>query len=1512
MTVIAAMTCALGLHGGNTVTVSGAEGAVGARVEIAVGLSSDASDVAAAEIRIPLPDGMMPVEGSCVKNDSRLPSHSVVADMKGSDYVIAVFNTSMTTILSGNGTLATFTVELGDNPGVFDLTPHAVLSDTSGNPVEVNCEGSTLTVTGARLELDAQEIDFGKVAIRGEYSRSVTARNSGTARLEISGVTSTVPGLTGSMSAMSLEPGETAELRLDYAPVERSERVRGKISVNSNSAGKVPVVNVTSVPFSVNELHLEDVTGISDEDVTLTATMNNMEPIVGAEFTLPLPEELDYVDGSIKMSSRAAGHSALASVDATRRLRVVVYGTGNTPLTGDDGDLLTMKLRLNGRSGSYNLTPEKTILSNAAGENMVSEVDGCNVSISSPSIYGDSRMALGAVPLTGGMTFDYEFYNYGSAPLTIEKVNFLDDIAIADASLPMIVNQGERGVIPVKMTRPAFGDFATVMNIYCNDPDNRLKTVEVTGSFYSPNELTFSGAFDNDGVYVMTASLTNSTDIVALQMDIVVPKGMTTGEDALVLMPRAQAHSATVAKVGDGRYRILVFSLSNAPFTGDSGDIFTLGFTGEDFAGSPLRVENIKLSGPDGVNYTTPDTEVKVENIPVPVKEITVDHQEASLKVSEKVQLTATVNPADATDKSVTWRSSDESVATVSATGEVTAVALGEAVITASNGAVKAECKVTVVATPVESIELNLTASSLKVGEKVQLTATVSPADATDKSVTWSSSNESVVTVSATGEVTAVAIGEAVITASNGAVKAECKVTVVATPVESIELNLTASSLKVGEKVQLTATVSPADATDKTVTWRSSDELVATVSASGEVTAVALGEAVITASNGGVKAECKVTVVATPVESITIDKTAASLKVGEKVQLTATVSPADATDKSVTWSSFDESVATVSATGEVTAVALGEAIITASNGAVKAECKITVVATPVESIELNLTASSLKVGEKVQLTATVNPADATDKSVTWRSSDESVATVSATGEVSAIALGEAVITASNGAVKAECKVTVVATPVESIELNLMASSLKVGEKVQLSATVSPADATDKTVTWRSSDELVATVSASGEVTAVALGEAVITASNGGVKAECKVTVVATPVESITIDKTAASLKVGEKVQLTAAVNPADATDKTVTWRSSDELVATVSATGEVSAVALGEAVITASNGAVKAECKITVVATLVESIELNLTASSLKVGEKVQLTAAVNPADATDKTVTWGSSDESVAIVSASGEVTAVSLGEAVITASNGAVKAECKVTVVATPVESIELNLTASSLKVGDKVQLTATVNPVNATDKTVSWSSSDESVATVSATGEVTAVALGEAVITASNGTVKAECMVTVVATPVESITIDNTAASLKVGEKVQLTATVNPADATDKTVTWRSSDESVATVSATGEVTAVAPGNVEIKAEAADGSGCYAICEITVTTAESGIVAVTDSGISVVVDGCVMRITGVSEGERVRVYRENGYLVYDGYETTIDSLVRGLYIVMVGDITMKVVLN
>ena len=185
-----------------------------------------------------------------------------------------------------------------------------------------------------------------------------------------------------------------------------------------------------------------------------------------------------------------------------------------------------------------------------------------------------------------------------------------------------------------------------------------------------------------------------------------------------------------------------------------------------------------------------------------------------------------------------------------------------------------------------------------------------------------------------------------------------------------------------------------------------------------------MGTATITAKAGDKTATCAVTVVATQVTSITLDRTSASLKAGETVTLTATVKPDDATDKTVTWSTSDASVATVS-NGVVTAVKVGTATITARAGDKSATCAIT-VGIPVASITLNKASTNLKAGEMVTLTATVKPDDATDKAVTWSTSDASVATVS-DGVVTAVRLGAAIITAKAGDKTAICLVYVLSS-----------------------------------------------------------------------------------------------------------------------------------------------------------------------------------------------------------------------------------------------------------------------------------------------------------------------------------------------------------------------------------------------------------------------------------------------------------------------------------------------------
>ena len=502
---------------------------------------------------------------------------------------------------------------------------------------------------------------------------------------------------------------------------------------------------------------------------------------------------------------------------------------------------------------------------------------------------------------------------------------------------------------------------------------------------------------------------------------------------------------------------------------------------------------------------------------------------------------------------------------------------------------------------------------------------------------------------------------------------------------------------------------------------------------------------------------------------------------------------------------------------------------------------VTQAGTPVEpSITLDQTSVSLVEGESVTLKATIEPESLISEVVKWKSSDESVVTLKDGGDrtarLTAVKEGKATITATYLGATATCEVTVVKKVVEvtGITLDKEVLALVTGESETLTATVIPDDATDPTVTWSSSDERIATVK-DGVVTGVAVGLATITATAGDKSATCAVTVseAVVPVTEISLDKEKLELTEGDTETLTATVKPDNATDKKVTWNSSDETVAKVDDAGKVTAVKEGTVTITATAGGKSATCEVKVSKKdiPVTGITLNHTSLSLYVGDKATLTASIKPDDATDKDVTWSSSDESIATV-VDGVVTAVAEGVATVTAEVSGIKAVCEVTV-EVPVETITLDKTSLELNKGESETLTATVKPDNATVKVVTWSSSDETVATVDDNGKVTGVAAGSATITAKAGGKTASCAVTVTV-PVESITLDKTSLTMKVGETATLKATVKPDDATDKTVTWSSADKSIATVDKTGKVTAVKEGETVITATAGDKT---ASCKVTV---------------------------------------------------------------------------
>ena len=320
----------------------------------------------------------------------------------------------------------------------------------------------------------------------------------------------------------------------------------------------------------------------------------------------------------------------------------------------------------------------------------------------------------------------------------------------------------------------------------------------------------------------------------------------------------------------------------------------------------------------------------------------------------------------------------------------------------------------------------------------------------------------------------------------------------------------------------------------------------------------------------------------------------------------------------------------------------------------------------------------------------------------------------------------------------------------------------VGETMTLGATILPIDATEKKVEWSTSNEAVAIVSANGQVKAISNGTAIISVNtlDQNKTASCEISV-AQNVTDITLNKSSVSLNEGDTQQLNATVTPDNAFDKTLTWSSSNESVATVDENGKVKAISKGTATIkvTAEDGSgVSASCSVTVIR-LVSSIVLDKTSIIIYNNKSEALSATVIPSSATKTGITWSSSNTSVAMVSNSGIVTGISRGTTTITATaqdESNVKAICDVEV-KQYVTDIKLNKTSLSLNKGETETLDATISPDNANNKTLIWTSSDTSVATVDQYGNVKGVsAFGGSVTitaTANDGSgISASCKVSV----------------------------------------------------------------------------------------------------------------------------------------------------------------
>ncbi len=795
--VLVLLAVANGMQAGNTIHISSTKGSPGSTVSVSV--SMDNTDaVSAMQIQIPMPDNCTLVEGSATAAD-RASNHSVTAGVKDGVLNLFVFSQSMATLSGTSGEVMTFKLKLGNQPSTTTLQPSAIiLTNTEGNKVDAKAESGTVTVEAAKAEYGSMTVDFGRVPIRGTYTSSLTINNTGNAPLTVTALEFSAFEFSSDANLpLTIEAGGSQTITLTYAPTVRGE-VSKTLKVVCNSSSKLNTITLKATPYAVNELHVDDASGIADSTVEIHLRMNNMDPINGFQFEFNMPDQLKYVDGSFTLSNRKTDHQSVASLDGST-LKLIAYSLSDQAFTGNDGEIASFRVKLSGQYGT-SLDASKAILTatlDGKVTDVLSDKYGGYVNILSPVLSTQSELDMGRTPVTEDATATLTVNNYGQAPLTISRVVF-DSLGFSvKETLPLTIQPYENKSLTVVYNGQTQSDFSSIMQLYCNDPNQRMWNVKLSGNRFAPNYVSMSSKniYTGDTLKV-DLSLSNYDPINGLQFDVSYPKDYFTPVGTVTGTDRTKGLSMQVRDLGNDTCRYFIYSLTNTSIAPGSGKICTIAFAPK--ADIPtgsysVSVTKVKVGSSElkdkyaGNDFTmrfkvivkteqTITWEQKADSIGQGGSYVFEAKSSASMPMTYSIIDGANLVETSTTDGRLTVKALQLGTFTIRATAE------GDSTHLAATSDIT--CKVYDPTIYVTGISLNKASVSLYTDDSATLQASISPSDATHKSVVWTSSDSTVARVK-DGVITAIKAGTATITAtaSDGTGKqASCTVTVLNRP----------------------------------------------------------------------------------------------------------------------------------------------------------------------------------------------------------------------------------------------------------------------------------------------------------------------------------------------------------------------------------------------------------------------------------------------------------------------------------------------------------------------------------------------------------------------------------------------------------------------------------------------------------------------------------------------------------------------------------------------------------
>lgn len=889
---------------------------------------------------------------------------------------------------------------------------------------------------------------------------------------------------------------------------------------------------------------------------------------------------------------------------------------------------------------------------------------------------------------------------------------------------------------------------------------------------------------------------------------------------------------------------------------------------------------------------------------PATIVSLAVTPSPVSLAAGTSAQLTATATFTDNTQQDVSanasWASGAPATTSVSPSGQLSALAVGNATVTASFMGQQGAASVTVTPATLASIVVTPANPSLAAGTSTQLTATGVFTDSSTQDLTssavWSTGSTSVANVTPTGLLGGVAVGNTTVQATFNGVTGSTNATISAAVVTAINVTPSAPSVAAGLTQQFTATAIFSDATQQDVTssasWISSAPTVASVNGSGLASTLITGQSTITANVGAVSGGATLNVTAAVVTGLAISPGNPTVAAGLTQQFTATATLSDNSTQDVTkratWLSSQTGFATITPSGLATAVGLGTTTISSSFSGQNASTTLTVTPAVITSVSVTPPTPSIASGTTQQFTATATLSDSTTQDVTntasWTSATPATATIGGTGLATSLAQGTSVVTAMVNGVSGNATLTVTAPTVTSIAVTPGNTNLASGLTQQLTAIATFTDSSTQDVTnsatWVSSQTSFATITPSGLTSAISPGTTSIGASFGGLTGNTNLTVTPAVITSVSVTPPTPSIALGTSQQFAAVATLSDSTTQVVTntanWSSGSPATATVNTTGLATSAAQGNTVITAMVGGVSASASLTVTAPTVVSVSVTPGNPSIADGLTQQFAALATFSDSSTQDVTgtasWVSGTPATATVNPVGLASALAPGTTSISATFGGQTGNTALTVTPAVVTSIAVTPINPSIALGTTQQFAAVATLSDSSTQDVSgtanWSSGTPATATINATGLATSAAQGTTLITAMVGGVTGSTTLTVTAPTVVSVAVTPANPTVVDGTTQQFTATATFSDSTTQNVTntagWTSSQTGFATISPTGLATGVNAGVTTITASFGGQSGNTSL---TVTPATIVSIAVTPPNPSITDGGGTQQFTATA---------------------------------------------